>query len=142
MQQRVAATLTSHLSESLRLLPSFPLKFVAGLPWWLSGKESACPCRRHGLDPPGRSHVPWSNLAQAPQRLSLGAAATEAPGALRPVPCRRRSHCSEKPGTTPREQPLLTAVRKSLATKIQHSQKCINKIIKNITFTAEQNLQR
>ena len=22
----------------------------AGLPWWLSGKESACQCRRHGLD--------------------------------------------------------------------------------------------
>ena len=22
-----------------------------GLPWWLSGKESACQCRRHGFDP-------------------------------------------------------------------------------------------
>ena len=22
-----------------------------GLPWWLSGKESACQCRRHGYDP-------------------------------------------------------------------------------------------
>ena len=24
------------------------------LPWWLSGKESACQCRRHGLDPQSR----------------------------------------------------------------------------------------
>ena len=30
----------------------------AGLPWWLSGKESTCQCRRHGLDPwVGR--IPW-----------------------------------------------------------------------------------
>ena len=27
------------------------------LPWWLSGKESACQCKRHGFDP-GRSHMP------------------------------------------------------------------------------------
>ena len=24
---------------------------LQGLPWWLSGKESACQCRRHGFDP-------------------------------------------------------------------------------------------
>ena len=23
----------------------------SGLPWWLSGKEFACQCRRHGFDP-------------------------------------------------------------------------------------------
>jgi len=30
-----------------------------GLPWWLSGKESVCQCRKHGCDPmfPGRSHM-------------------------------------------------------------------------------------
>ena len=22
-----------------------------GLPWWLSGRESDCQCRRHGFDP-------------------------------------------------------------------------------------------
>ena len=50
-----------------------------GLPWWLSGKESACQCRRCGFNPwvgkipwrrkwqctpvflPGKSHV-WMNL--------------------------------------------------------------------------------
>ena len=25
--------------------------FIAGLPWWLSSKESACQCRRRGFDP-------------------------------------------------------------------------------------------
>ena len=30
-----------------------------GLPWWFSGKESVCRCRRHVLDP-GRSHMPQS----------------------------------------------------------------------------------
>ena len=24
---------------------------IVGLPWWLSGKKSACQCRRHGFDP-------------------------------------------------------------------------------------------
>ena len=24
---------------------------IQGLPWWLSGKESICQCRRHGFDP-------------------------------------------------------------------------------------------
>ena len=24
---------------------------MARLPWWLSGKESACQCRRHGFNP-------------------------------------------------------------------------------------------
>ena len=27
------------------------LKNLQGLPWWLSGKESACQCRRHGFTP-------------------------------------------------------------------------------------------
>ena len=33
-----------------------------GLPWWLSGKESACQCRRHRCDPWSRRfHKPQSN---------------------------------------------------------------------------------
>ena len=48
--------------------------------WWLSGKESACQCKRHGIDPwsrkilhadPGRSHMPQGNQAPMPQLLSL-----------------------------------------------------------------------
>ena len=32
--------------------------YVLGLPWWLSGKESACPCKRHGFDP-WVGKIPW-----------------------------------------------------------------------------------
>ena len=36
-----------------------------GLPWWLSGKEFTCQCRRHGFDP-------WSSkVPHAVQQLSL-----------------------------------------------------------------------
>ena len=39
------------------------LKVCLGeLPWWLSGKESACQCRKHGLIPgPGKSYMARSN---------------------------------------------------------------------------------
>ena len=33
-------------------------KSMLGLPWWLSSKESACQCRRHGFDPWVRK-IPW-----------------------------------------------------------------------------------
>ena len=49
-----------------------------GLPWWLSGKESPCQCRRHGFNP-------WSSkilhvveqLSHVPQLLSLHSRARE-----------------------------------------------------------------
>ena len=38
------------------------LKKRSRLPWWFSGKGSACQCKRHGFDPdPGRFHMLWSN---------------------------------------------------------------------------------
>ena len=33
-------------------------KIVPGLLWWLSGKESACKCRRHGFNP-WVKEIPW-----------------------------------------------------------------------------------
>ena len=40
------------------LLIYFKIIINSGLPWWLSGKESAHQCRRHGSVPdPGRSHM-------------------------------------------------------------------------------------
>ena len=32
-------------------LPRVSKTGFVGLPWWLSGKESACQCRRHRFDP-------------------------------------------------------------------------------------------
>ena len=34
-----------------------------GLPWWLSDKESACPCRRHSLYP-WVGKIPWKRKWQ------------------------------------------------------------------------------
>ena len=36
------------------------------VPWWLSGKESACQCRRHEFDP-------WLKIPHAVGHLSLSA---------------------------------------------------------------------
>ena len=37
--------------------------FYQGLPWWLSGKESACKCRRLGFSPRLRK-IPWRRKRQ------------------------------------------------------------------------------
>ena len=34
------------------------IKEIMGLPWWLSGKEPACQCRKHGFDP-WVWKIPW-----------------------------------------------------------------------------------
>ena len=34
-----------------------------GLPWWLSGKESICQCKRHRSDP-WVGKIPWSRKWQ------------------------------------------------------------------------------
>ena len=47
------------------------LKFLLGLPWWLSGKEFACQCRRCGFDP-------WSGkLPHVTMQINLWASTTE-----------------------------------------------------------------
>ena len=54
------------------------------LPWWLSGEESTCQCRRHGFDPWSRKishavrHLSLSATTTEPVLLSLAAAATKA----------------------------------------------------------------
>jgi len=53
-----------------------------GLPWWLSGKESACQCRRHQFDP-------WSGkIPHATEQLSPCATTTalQNPGAITTEP--------------------------------------------------------
>ena len=55
--------------------PYHPLQQITwggcGLPWWLSGKESTCQCRRHGSDP-------WSRkIPHATEQLSPQATTTE-----------------------------------------------------------------
>jgi len=49
-----------------------PQNMTPGLPWWLSGKESTCQCRRPGFD-----H--WSRkIPHSEEQLSPWATTTEA----------------------------------------------------------------
>ena len=51
----------------IRILPpagvGWPGKLLHGLPWWLSGKESACKCRRCRFNPWVRK-IPWKRRWQ------------------------------------------------------------------------------
>ena len=72
-----------------------------GIPWWLSGRESSCRCRRHGFDP-------WSRkIPHASGQLSRCGTTPEPewchywnPHTLEPVLCNKRSHGSETPRTS------------------------------------------
>ena len=82
---------------SLKLAISASRSEVSGLPWWLSGKESACQRRRHKFDP-------WSGkIPQAVDQLSLCATTVE------PVLYSPGTTTTEAPRTgarAPREKPL------------------------------------
>ena len=76
------------------------MKAIAmGLPWWLSGKESACQCRRLGFEPWSQK-IPLvaEQQAHAPQLLSLRSSAQEL-RLLQPVllEAETREATSEKP---------------------------------------------
>ena len=52
-------------------VPFCKIKRVLGLPWWLSGKESTYPCKRHGFNP-------WSGKIPHPvEQLSPSTATIE-----------------------------------------------------------------
>ena len=54
----------------------------SGLPWWLSGKESACKCRRLGFKPRFRK-IPWRRKLQpTPVFLPRKSQRKEKPGGL------------------------------------------------------------
>ena len=89
-----------------------------GLPWWLSGWESACQCRGHGFEP-------WSRkIPHAAERLGPWATTAE-PARLEPVLRNKRGRDSERPVHCDEEWPLLAATRESprTETKTQHSHK-------------------
>ena len=77
---------------------------------------------------PGRSHMPWSNWACAPQLLSLRSRACGPqllkPAHLEPVLRNKGGHHNEKPEHHNEEWPPLAATRESprAAMKTQHSQ--------------------
>ena len=88
------------------------------LPWWRSGWESACQCRRHGFEP-------WSGkILHAAEPLSPCATTTE-PARLEPVLRNGRGRDSERPAHRDEEWPPLAATGESPRTemKTQHSHK-------------------
>ena len=92
-------------------------KFI-GLPWWRSGWESACQCRRHGFEP-------WSGkIPHAAEQLSPWATIAE-PARLEPVIRNKRGRDSERPVHRDEEWPPLATTRESprTETKTQHSHK-------------------
>ena len=111
---------------------TYSLKFICGLPWWLSGKEFACRCRRHRFD-----H--WSRkIPHAGEQQSLCTTAVDpviwSPGAAttKPMYCNSWSPCSvTRQAATMRSSCIV--MKSSLhswqlenaraATETQHSQK-------------------
>ena len=71
---------------------------VQGLPWWLSGKEFACQCRRH------KFYLWLGKIPHATEQLSLCTTSIHncwahvpwllVPACLEPMLCHKRSHCS------------------------------------------------
>ena len=65
----------SNINRKRRMFPKrsseTKKKNMEGLPWWFSGKESSCQCRRHEL-------APWpGKIPHAAEKLSLCATAIE-----------------------------------------------------------------
>ena len=93
-----------------------------GLPWWLSGEESACQCRRHRFNPwSGRIPYteeqlsPWATTTE-PMIQSPWAATTEAFMPWSPCSKTREASAMRSPHTVTRE---IVGV----AMKTQHKQK-------------------
>ena len=87
----------------------------AGLPWWLSGKESTCQCRRYECNPrPGKSphaseHLSPYHTTTEPVFWSPYAATTEAQAPRARAPQQEKS--PQREACTTREELLTTATR-------------------------------
>ena len=120
-----AAASPDSLSERLRLsscsrpteLESAFLRsiYLLGLPWWLSGKESACQCKRCGFDPwPGQIPRATEQLSPCPTstepRPRSPETATTEPTCLNFWSSHACSPCSGTRGTTMRGPHTVTRV--------------------------------
>ena len=86
-----------------------------GLPWWLSGKKSACQCKRYGFDP-------WSRkIPHAVEQVSPCATTTELCSRARAL--RQENLLRREAYAQLGRSPLLPQLQKALAsTETQHSQ--------------------
>ena len=76
------------------------------LPWWLSGKELTCQCRRHRFDlwsrkvPHATEHLSWFTTTAEPTCSNYWS-----PHTPEPMVCSKKSHCMRSPHTATREKP-------------------------------------
>ena len=78
-------------------------KNIRGLPWWLSGKESACQCRRHGFNP-------WlGKIPHAREELSPSATTTE-PASWSPCAATVKASARWSPCSTTGEAPAMRSL--------------------------------
>ena len=93
---------------------------ISGLPWWLSGKESACQCRRHEFNPQSEK------IPHVMEQLSPCTTTTEPvlwnPGAASTEPTCPKVHAPQgeaiavrSPRSTTEEESLLDATREKPA---------------------------
>ena len=86
--------------DTCNWIQGLPGQSRMGLPRWLSGKESACQCRRHGFDPwSGKIPQALEQRSRAPQLPSLcsGALVTWSPrSATREASREKVTHCSQR----------------------------------------------
>ena len=95
----------------------FKITWLAGLPWWFSGEESACQWGRHGFDPQS-GKIPHAGAIK-PSCHNHWACVLE------PGDSNKRSHHSEKPAHHNSRVPPLSANYSEAhrAVKTQNSQK-------------------
>ena len=94
-------------------------KEMTGLPWWLSGAESACQCKRHEFDP-WSGKIPHAVKQLSPRTTTIKpvlqsprTTTTEAHTPQSPCSATREATATRNPRTATREQPLLfTATEK------------------------------
>ena len=65
------------------------------LPWWLSGKASACQCGRHGFDPWGWEDPLGKEMATHPSILAWRIPWTEEPGGLQSMGLQSQTRLSD-----------------------------------------------
>lgn len=105
-----------------------------GLPWRLSCEESTHQCRRHRFSSePERSRTPRSLSIRSPQRLRLRLESASCNRGARepqsPAPQRERLRNQKPVQGIWRGALLATAREKLTATKTQHSQKQLRKVL-------------
>ena len=64
---------------------------IKGLPWWFSGKESTCQCKRHGFSPWVKK-IPWTRKKEPIPVFSPEKSHGEEPGGLQSMGSQKVRH--------------------------------------------------